>query len=197
MAEETRSERDKATLYADTIVPAEISRDELIVKAQAEAESIREIAKGKADAAFLEKEAEAKGIKEIMNKQAEGFTSLVKSAGGNADKAIQMMITDKLPELMKIQVDALKNVQIDTFNIWDSGNGGDGNGSGVIGNHVKDLLSSVAPMESILSMTGTELPGFLQGALQKESAKLNAKKDEVIDITNDDNEPSDEEKLNS
>ena len=39
-----------------------------------------------------------------------------------------MMITDKLPELVKTQVEAIKGIKIDKVTVWDN-LGGNGNGT--------------------------------------------------------------------
>ena len=63
-AEEARAAREMATRQADTIVQAQIDKEKLVIDAEAEAEQIRALAKGQADAIYLKKEAEAKGIYE-------------------------------------------------------------------------------------------------------------------------------------
>lgn len=160
-AEKARALKDQATLQADQIIPAEIAKNKAIIEAQAEAERIREVAKGEADSVFLAKEAEAKGIKEILEKQAEGFERLVKSAGGDPDKAVQLMIADKLPELMKIQVEAIKNIKIDKITVWDSGTGSNGDG-GTTSNFIKGLLGSLPAYNELYKMTGQELPSLVK-----------------------------------
>src|SRR5690606_18569279 len=61
-AESARSERERATQIANVVVPAEIAKQKLIIQAQADAERIRENAKGEADAIYAKMEAEAKGL---------------------------------------------------------------------------------------------------------------------------------------
>jgi len=160
-AERARAEKDKATLYANQVVPAEIEKDRITIDAQAEAERIRQIAKGQADAVYMAKEAEARGIKEILEKQAEGFEALVKSAGGDPDKAVQLMIADNLPELMRIQVDAIKNIKIDKITVWDNGGGNSQDGTTTTGNFLKGLLQSLPAYDELYKMTGKELPSLL------------------------------------
>jgi len=158
-AEKARAEKDKATLYANEMVPAEIAKDKAIVDAEATAETTRRIAKGNADAVFMAKEAEANGIKAILEKQAEGFEILVKSAGGDPDKAIQLLIAEKLPELMRIQADAISNIKIDKITVWDSGNGGAEGGT--TPNFIKGMLGALPAYSDLYKMTGKELPSML------------------------------------
>ena len=42
-------------------------------------------------------------MRSMLTKQAEGFAEIVKSAGGDSNDAIRLMIADKLEELTKIQ----------------------------------------------------------------------------------------------
>ena len=71
-------------------------------------------------------EAEASGAQAILLKQAEGLQEIVAAAGGDADDAVRLMLADKMEELMRIQVDAVKNVKIDKVTVWDGGEGRDG-----------------------------------------------------------------------
>jgi len=173
LAEEKRAEKDKATQYANVVVPAEIQKEKTIVEADAQAESVRRVAQGEADAKFLNMEAEAKGINEILSKQADGFKKIVEAAGGDATKAVQLMIADKLTEIVQIQTDAIKNIKFDNITVWDNGgNSGEGNSTS---NFAKNLLTMVPPLESVFGMVGAELPKALQGAGKQESATIEAK----------------------
>jgi flotillin len=170
LAEEKRAEKDKATQYANTVVPAEIAKQKRIVEAEAEAESIRRVAKGEADAKFLEMEAQAKGINEILVKQAEGFKAIVEAAG-SAEKAAQLMIADKLPEILKIQVEAIKNIKIDKITVWDNG-GSNGNGQTSTANFMNGMFSMLPPLKSVFDQVGAELPGFMQGSAEKSANEI-------------------------
>jgi len=159
-AETARAQRDKATQYANIIVPQEIEKEKIKIAADAEAERLRRVAQGKADGKFAEMEAVAKGTYEILSKQAEGFKQIVNAAGGNANDAVKLLIADKLEELVKIQVDAIKNIQIDKVTVWDGGNGNGENGNSTA-NFVKGLMGSVPPMEELFNMAGMKLPEYL------------------------------------
>lgn len=172
IAEKQRAEKDKATQYANFVVPAEIAKQKKIVEADADAESIRRIAQGEADAKFAKMEAEAKGINEILTKQAEGFAKLVEAAGGSPDKAVQIMIADKFDKLLGIQVEAIKNVKFDKITVWD--NGGNGDGKTSTGNFAQGLFSLLPPMKELFEQVGAEMPSFMQGAGEKVSKELNA-----------------------
>jgi flotillin len=160
-AELARSERERSTQIANIVVPAEIAKQRAIIEAQAEAERIREQAKGEADAIFAKMEAEAKGLYEILTKQAEGYKDVVAAAGGDPTKAFQLLLIEKLPELVKTQVDAVKNIKIDKITVWDSGNGDNGNGS--TANFVSGMMKTVPPLNDLFNMAGLNLPNYLKG----------------------------------
>jgi flotillin len=159
-AEQVRAQRDQASRNADILIPAEIEKRRVEIEAAAEAEKTRIRAKGEADAIFLKMEAEAKGIFEILSKQAEGFQQLVQAAGNNSRDAVMIMIADKLPELVKLQSEAIKNIKIDKVTVWDSGSSADGKNS--TANFVSGLYKSVPPLEEMFNMAGMQLPDYLR-----------------------------------
>ena len=158
-AEVARAERDRASQNATIVVPADIQKQKVIIEAQAQAEQVREKAKGEADAIFARLEAEARGMYEILTKQAEGLDRIVRAAGNNPKDAVLLLIADKLPELVKLQTEAIKNIKIDKVTVWDAGQGGDGK-SGTA-NFMSGLYKSVPPLKDIFDMAGMELPGYL------------------------------------
>jgi len=161
-AELARAEREKATQQANIVVAAQIEKEKAIIDAEAEAEQIRRKAKGEADAIFAKMDAQARGTLEILSKQAEGFGQLVAAAGGDAQQAITMLITDKLPELVKTQVEAVKGINIDKVTVWDNGGGG-ADGKTATSNFISGLMKSVPPLEDLFKLAGMELPGYLKG----------------------------------
>ncbi len=167
-AETVRAEKEKATQVADIIVPTQIDKQKIEIAAEAMAEQTRRHAKGDADAIFMKMEAQAKGIFEILGKQASGFEKLVNAANKDAQKAVMMMIADKLPELVKTQVEAVKNLKIDKVTVWDTmSSGKDGKGSATA-NYFASLLAAIPPMKDLFNQAGLELPDFLSGTGKKE-----------------------------
>ncbi len=160
-AEMARSERERSTQIANIVVPAEIAKQRAIIDAQAEAERIRENAKGEADAIYAKMEAEAKGLFEILTKQAEGYEQVVKAAGGDPTKAFQLLLIEKLPDLVKTQVEAVKNIKIDKITVWDSGNNPEGGSS--TSNFVSNMMKTVPPLNDLFNMAGLNLPTYLKG----------------------------------
>lgn len=158
-AEAARADRERASQNANIVVAAEIQKQKAIIEAQAEAERVRERAKGEADAILLRKQAEAKGIYEILSKQADGLKQIVDAAGNSSKDAAMLIIADKLPDLVRIQADAIKNIQIDKVTVWDSGAGKDGKSS--TANFISGLYQSVPPLQEIFKMAGMDLPTYL------------------------------------
>jgi flotillin len=170
-AELARSAREKATLEADVIVKAEIQKRQIELAAEAEAERLRRQAAGEADAIYAKMEAEARGMQEILKKQAAGFADIVDAAGGSAKDALMLMLADKMEDLMKVQVEAIRDLKIDKVTVWDSGEGKDGKSS--TANFLSGLLKSIPPMNEIFEMAGMELPEFLGKKIgPKEPPKL-------------------------
>lgn len=177
-AEEARAAKEMATAQANEIVQAEIAKRKKEIDAEAEAEKIRRIAKGKADAIYLEKEAEAKGMLEVLNRQAQGFGEIVKATNGNSKDAVLMIIADKLEELVKTQVEAVKNIKIDKVTVWENGSGGEGDGNAT-SKFVSGLYKSVPPMSDLFNMAGMDLPQYL-GQKKEEGGAL-AESEEVTE----------------
>lgn len=156
-AEGVRAAREKATQEADIVVKAEIGKRTIEIAAEAEAEKRRREAKGDADAIFLRMDAQARGIKEILAKQAEGLTEVVRAAGGDPQKAAMLLIVDKLPEIIRTQVEAIKGIKIDKVVVWD-GMAGD---KPTTANFLSGMLGSVPPLQDLFRTAGMNLPEFL------------------------------------
>jgi flotillin len=170
-AELARSERERSTQIANIVVPAEIAKQRAIIEAQAAAETIRENARGEADAIYAKMEAEAKGLLEILTKQAEGYKEVVAAAGGDPNKAFQLLLIEKLPELVRTQVEAVKNIKIDKITVWDSANGQGENGNSSTANFVSGMMKTVPPLNDLFNMAGLNLPTYLKGPDDKEADK--------------------------
>jgi flotillin len=158
-AELARAERERSTQQANIIVPQEVEKRRKIIEAEAEAEQKRVNAKGEADAIFARMEAEAKGLYEVLTKQAEGYDRMIQAAGGDATKAYTLLLLEKLPELVKTQVEAIKGINIDKVTVWDNGGGADGKGS--TANFLSGLMKSVPPLSELFEQAGMNLPEYL------------------------------------
>ncbi|HHT54284.1 MAG TPA: flotillin family protein [Clostridiales bacterium] len=160
-AENARAELEKASQEADIIVKAEIRKREIELQAEAQAEQIRRISRGEADATLMKMEAQAKGMREILIKQAEGFEQLVKAAGGEANDAIRYMVAEKLEELVRIQVEAIQNLKIDKITVWDGGGAGNADGKTTTANFLSGIIKAVPPLNEMFDMAGMKLPDYL------------------------------------
>lgn len=159
-AEQTRAALEAATQQADVIVKAKIAKEQAEIEAEAKAEVARRTAKGEADALFAKMEAQARGAQEILVKQADGMRELVNAAGGNADSAIKLILANNMEELMKIQVEAIKNIKIDKVTVWDGGSKGE-NGKTATADFISGIMKAVPPMGEMFNQAGMELPKFL------------------------------------
>lgn len=179
-AEEQRAERERSTQFANIVVPAEIAKERQIVEADAEAERLRRIQQGMSDAVRAEKQAEADGIKmvqvaeadglkakllaeadgaqAILAGKAKGFKDLISTCEGPTG-AQQMLVTELLPQLVREQVQAIANLNIDKITVWDSGGGAGGKGS--TANFLSGLAGSVPPLHELAKNVGVELPEYL------------------------------------
>ncbi len=158
-AEQARAAREFATKQADIITAAKVEKERKELEAEAEAEQRRRRAKGEADAIFATMEAQARGVQEILAKQAEGYKKVVAAAGGDTGAAIQMLLVDKLEDLTKIQVEAIKNLQIDKITVWDSMGGK--NGGSTTADFLSGIMKAVPPLADTLKMAGVEMPAYL------------------------------------
>lgn len=165
-AEKARAARERATQEADVLVKAEIQKKKLELEAAAQAEQARILAKGQADAIYLKMEAEARGMQEILTKQAMGYAELVRAAGGDALNATRLMLADKMEELMKVQVEAIKGIKIDKVTVWD--NLGGNEGTPATANFLSGMLKAIPPMNEMFKMAGMDLPEFLGKDAQKD-----------------------------
>ncbi len=169
-AEQARADREFATKQADIIIAARIDKERLELEAEAEAEQRRRRAKGEADAIFATMEAQARGIEEILAKQAEGYRKVVEAAGGDTNAAIQLMLVDKIEELTKIQVEAIKNLQIDKITVWDSMSGE--GGAPTTANFLSGMMKSIPPLNETMKMAGIQMPEFLGKEIAPPEAKV-------------------------
>ena len=164
-AEKARADRDKATQYANVVVPAEVERERIRTLANAEAEQIRLVKAGEADGQRLLMEAEALGILALLTRRAEGLGALVDRVGGDAQHAALMLISEQLPSLVSEQVKAISNLKIDQVTVWESGNSGEG---GSTANFLSSLIGALPPIQDLAGKVGVKLPSYL-GELDDEA----------------------------
>ena len=172
-AEQARSLREKATQYANVVVPAEIEKAKIETLAEADAEKIRRLKKGEADGIQSVMEAEARGTLATLQSKATGFGDIVKASGGAADDATLLLVTEQLPALVEEQVKAISNLNIDSVTVWDSGGKGP-DGKNDTASFVSGLAGALPPLHQLTKNVGIELPEFL--------GKLSDNPDEAADL---------------
>ena len=150
---------EQERLRAQEIVQEEIDRQKVEIGAEAWAEKLRREAQGQADATLAKYEAEAKGVRQVLDSKAEGYSSLVKSCGGDARAAGTLLMIEKIEDIVARQVEAIKNLKIDKITVWDTG-GGD-KGSSSTANFLSGMVKSLPPLQDIANMAGVELPEYL------------------------------------
>lgn len=173
-----QAKSEEQRLIASEIVPKNIERQKIEIQAEAEAEKVRREARGDADATLMRYEAEARGIRQVLESKAEGYRVLVESTGGDAKAAATLLLIEKLEEIVRLQVEAIKNIKIDRITVWDPA-GGSGDGSATA-NFLSGLVRSLPPLHDLAGMAGIDLPEYL-GQVAEEAAKKGVKKDEKLE----------------
>ncbi|MDE3055947.1 MAG: flotillin family protein [Verrucomicrobiota bacterium] len=171
---ETEIQRARALAQAqlletEEVVPQEIQRKKVQIEAEAEAQRKILIAKGEAEAILSIRQAEAEGIQKLLDAKAKGYKQLVDACGDDAKSASTMLLIEKLEEIVKLQVEAIKNIKIDKITVWDSGNsdkGAEGNSSST-SRFISQMVKSLPALHDVASMAGLELPQYLGQVAEK------------------------------
>ncbi len=165
-------------LEAEQIVPQEIKKKKIQIDAEAEALRKVLIARGEAESILAIRQAEAEGIQKLLDAKARGYKQLIEACGEDAKSAATMLLIEKLEEIVKLQVEAIKNIKIDKITVWDSGNGhsnGEAGKGSTTSNFISQFSKSLPPLHDIASLAGLELPQYLGQVRQEvKSDKLGA-----------------------
>ena len=149
---------EEERLKASEIVREQIQKQQIEIAAEAEAERQRRIARGEADAILARYEAEASGVQKVLEAKASGYKGLVGSANGDAKAAATLLMVEKIDQMVSAQVEAIRNLKIDSITVWDSGGDGDGSSTS---NFISNLVKSLPPLHDIASNAGVDLPDYL------------------------------------
>ena len=149
-------------LTAAEVVRSQVEKTKITIAAEAEAEKTRREAQGHADATLLKYEAEAKGIRQVLEAKAQGYQALVASANNDARAAATLLLTEKLEQLVTLQVEAIKAIKIDKITVWDGG--AHANGGTTTSNFLAGMVKSLPPLHDVAAMAGLDLPKFLGDA---------------------------------
>jgi flotillin len=131
---------EKTRLQADVVQPAEARR----IAAEADAKAL------------------ASPIFEAGKAQAEVLRMLYAEIQKAGDTGLQVFLAEKLPAMLGVTVDAMKNVQVDRLTIVDSGGG-----SGLANATTQKVTASIAALEQVAGALGLDLDRFvkrIQGA---------------------------------
>ena len=142
-------------------IKAKGEADALKTKAEGEGVAAATRARGEAEAIFAKMDAEAKGLFEVLTKQAQGYDKMIQAAGGDATKAYTLLLLEKLPELVRTQVDAIKGIKIDKVTVWDGGQGAGKDGQTSTAGFLSGLMKSVPPLGDLFDQAGMALPEYL------------------------------------
>jgi len=148
------AEKEYETQIALDVIPVKINKEKIELQAQADANQIKIIADGKAAAILATYTAEAAGIQKLIEAKAEGYKKLIESCGGNANAASTFLMLEKLEKVVEMQTEAIKNIKIDSVQVWDSQ-------SGTTQGFMSGLMGSLPPLQNVAKMAGLKLPSFL------------------------------------
>jgi flotillin len=149
----------QARLEKEQIVQEEIDKRRKEIAAEAQAEQLRRIARGEADATLARYNAEAEGTRRVLEAKAEGYRQLVRACAERPDIAPTLLLIEKLPEIVAEQVKAIANLKIDKITVWDGGNAA--NGKTGTANFLAGMIGSLPQVHELAKQAGIELPGFL------------------------------------
>lgn len=175
MIQKARALAQTELLEAEQIVPQEIKKKKMQIEAEAEAQSKIIKARGEAEAILEIRKAEAEGIQKLLDAKAMGYKQLFEACGEDAKSAATMLLIEKLEEIVKLQVEAIKNIKIDKITVWDSGSSStDGKGSST-SNFISQFTKSLPALHDIASLAGLELPKYLGQISQDSHNEINGK----------------------
>ncbi len=150
---------EQERLTAEEVVRQEIEKRKVEIAAEAEAEKTRREAKGQADAILLKYQAEAEGVRKVLESKAAGYLNLVKGCNGDAKSAATLLMTEKIEQIVQLQVEAIRNIKIDKVTVWDPA-GGSKDGTAT-SKFLSGMIKSLPPLHDVAGMAGIDLPKYL------------------------------------
>lgn len=175
---EKEKETKIAELRKSEVAEEEIRKEKLVIQAKAKAEQEEEEAKGHAAAIKNVADAKAHEVNVMLTKKAEGWEKLIKAAG-DADKAAKLLLVEQMPEIVREQMSALKELEIGDVTVWDSGSS-NGSGGGLKG-FLKDYMTMTPAMMHLGEQVGIELPQLLGMKVPKDVEVDNDTLEEKLD----------------
>lgn len=155
--QKAQAKAEQERLVAAEVVRQEIDKRKMEIAAEAQAEKTRREAKGTADAILLKYQAEAEGVRKVLESKAAGYLELVRGCNNDAKAAATLLMTEKIEEIVQLQVEAIRNIKIDKVTVWDSA-GGEQTSTA---NFLSGLVKSLPPLHDVAAMAGIDLPPYL------------------------------------
>jgi flotillin len=153
-------EQEIARLEKLEVAQQIVERRKVEIDADAEAERLRRIATGEADAILAKYKAEAEGLQSVLEAKAAGYERLLEICGSRKDIAPSLLMIEQLPTLVAEQVKAIQNLKIDKITVWDHG-GGEGDNGPTTANFLRGMVSALPPLHDLAKQAGIELPAAL------------------------------------
>jgi flotillin len=133
--QQQRVETERTRLQADVVQPAEAARIAAEASAKASAAPILESGRAQAEVLAL-----------LFNQIAKG-----------GDHGLQVFLAEKMPAMLGVTVDAMKDIQIDRLTIVDGGNG-----NGVANATAQKVNASIRALEQVAGAMGLDLDVFFR-----------------------------------
>ena len=99
----------------------------------------------------------------------------------DAKAAATLLMTEKIEEIVQLQVEAIRNIKIDKVTVWDPAGGGK-NGTAT-SNFLSGLIKSLPPLHDVAGMAGIELPKYLGEIAKKETEQQESQDSGMPDDT--------------
>ena len=179
-----QKEQEEAKLKKEELASKEVEKLKIQVEADAEAERLRRVAAGQADAIKAKYFAEAEGVKAVLEAKAKGYAELVRISNNRPEIATSFLMIEKVQDIVAKQVEAIKNIKFDKITVWDGG-AGSANGS-TTANFMKDLIKSLPAMHDLANQAGIELPQVL--------GKVDSGLEEAVSVSTPQPKPEKKEK---
>jgi flotillin len=106
-----------------------------------------------------------------LESKAFGYQNLVASCHGDAKAAATLLMTEKIEQIVSLQVEAIRNIKIDKVTVWDNAGGKDGATS--TSQFMAGLIKALPPLHDVAGLAGIELPKYLGKIAEEKLEKMN------------------------
>lgn len=161
-----RAKKVEAKLKAETIIPAQMKKEEIeiaasankekaIIEATGESEAILKKAKAEAEAIRMKGEAEGAAKAALLKAEADNFAQMLAASEKHPEIAVQFKMVDNYVKIAESQADAYSNLKLGEVKVY-----GDAT---TAGGFMESLMKSIAPTFDMLR--SMPLPGKIQQAI--------------------------------